>query len=231
MTTIRAGAALLDIEGTIADIDFVRNTLFPYARAALPEFIEQHADEPEVAAELEATADAAGIEPDDRSAIVAQLQAWIDDDVKATPLKALQGMIWEQGYRSGAFRGHLYPDAYDWIEQRRREGVPLYIYSSGSVKAQELYFAYSDYGDLRDRFRGHFDTTTGPKKSADSYRRIAEAIGIPPAGIVFFSDIADELEAAQAAGMQVVQLLRPGTVPDPRFPQHSDFRHIELELP
>lgn len=231
MTVLRARAALLDIEGTIADINFVRHTLFPYARAALPEFVARHGDEPSVAAELRATADAAGLDPDDRAAIVSQLLTWIDADVKATPLKALQGMVWEQGFRSGAFRGHLYPDALAWIEQRRRDGIPLYIYSSGSVQAQELYFAHSDYGDLRDRFQGHFDTTTGPKKSAESYRRIAEAIGIAPREIVFFSDSGDELEAASEAGMQVVQLVRPGTDADPRFPQHPDFRNIELEWP
>lgn len=230
MTRLKAGAALLDIEGTIADIDFVRNTLFPYARQALPGFLARHGDEPAVRAELEATADAAELESDDSEAILRQLIAWIDDDVKATPLKALQGMIWADGYREGAFRGHLYPDARHWIERSDEQGVPLYIYSSGSVQAQQMYFAHSEFGDLRSRFRDFFDTTVGPKRQPDSYRRIADRIGLEPGRIVFFSDIGDELEAARAAGMQVVQLVRAGTSADPRFPQQTDFTAIELAI-
>lgn len=224
-----ARAALLDIEGTIADIGFVRNTLFPYARAALPQFIARHGDEAAVASELAATAAAAGLEPQDREAILGQLLDWLDRDIKATPLKALQGMIWENGYRSGAFKAHLYPDAHEWIERKHAEGLPLYIYSSGSVQAQQLYFAHNEFGDLRSRFQGCFDTTIGSKKDSDSYTRIAARIGLNAQQIVFFSDIADELEAAQAAAMQVVQLVRPGTTPDPRFSQQADFTGIELE--
>jgi enolase-phosphatase E1 len=140
-------------------------------------------------------------------------------------------MIWEDGYREGAFKAHLYPDAHDWIELRHAEGLPLYIYSSGSRQAQALYFAYNEFGDLRSRFQGHFDTTVGSKKEAGSYVRIAEKIGMAPGEIAFFSDIADELEAAQAAGMPVVQLVRAGTRPDPRFSQAPDFTGIELEKP
>ncbi len=231
MTRLKASAALLDIEGTIADIDFVRNTLFPYARQALPEFLARHGQEPAVAAELAATADAAGLERDDHEGILRQLIAWIDDDVKATPLKSLQGMIWAQGYREGVFRGHLYPDARRWIEYHDDHGLPLYIYSSGSVQAQQLYFGHSEFGDLRARFRDFFDTTVGPKKHPDSYRSIAKRIGIAPEQLVFFSDIGDELEAARDTGMQVVQLVRPGTRVDPRFPHQPDFSEIEVEHP
>ncbi|MDT8438878.1 MAG: acireductone synthase [Wenzhouxiangellaceae bacterium] len=171
-----AGCALLDIEGTIADIAFVKHVLFPYARDALPGFIAEHADEPAVAKELAATAREAGLDPDNRDALVDQLLAWIDADVKATPLKQLQGMVWKNGYASGAFTAHLYPDAFAWIEREHAAGTPLYVYSSGSIAAQQLYFGHSDFGDLRDRFKGFFDTTTGPKKQADSYRVIAARI-------------------------------------------------------
>ncbi|MFU8877165.1 MAG: acireductone synthase [Wenzhouxiangellaceae bacterium] len=228
MAEINAAAALLDIEGTIADISFVKQVLFPYARKALPGFIAEHGDDPAVAAELAATAEQAGLDAGDRKAIVNQLVQWIDQDVKATPLKALQGMVWKRGYEEGDFTAHLYPDAHDWIERRHAAGLPIHIYSSGSVQAQQLYFAHSDYGDLRDRFGGFFDTTTGPKKEPASYRAIAAEIGLEPARIAFFSDVGAELEAAAAAGMSAIQIVRPGTAPDERFPRYPDFADIEI---
>lgn len=224
-----ASVALLDIEGTIADIAFVKQVLFPYARRALPGFIEAHADEPEVAAELSATAQLAGVAESDRAAIVETLIGWIDADRKATPLKTLQGMVWRAGYEQGDFTAHLYPDAHAWLKQAHEEGFPLYVYSSGSVAAQKLYFSFSDYGDILEWFDGFFDTTTGAKKDAESYKVIAEQVGHPAGEIAFFSDIEAELDAAAVAGMNTVQIVRPGTEASSRHRRYPDFSDIRLE--
>jgi enolase-phosphatase E1 len=219
---------LTDIEGTIADIAFVRNVLFPYARKALPEFVAQNATRPAVRAELDATSKLAGLAADDTAALIRQLQAWIDQDLKATPLKALQGMIWKQGYANGDFVAHLYADAHRWLGARFAESTPMYVYSSGSIAAQDLYFRYSSFGDLRHWFDGFFDTTTGPKKEAESYRAISEQIGAPSSQIVFFSDSADELDAAATAGMIAVQICRDELAPCGHHPAFSDFESIDL---
>jgi len=228
-----ACVALLDIEGTIADIAFVKRVLFPYAREALPEFVRANRDRPAVDGALAATARQADLATDDLDAIIDQLLAWIDADVKATPLKSLQGMVWKHGYESGAFRAHLYPDAFEWIERQHAAGAALYIYSSGSIQAQKLYFGHTEYGDLGDRFNGFFDTTSGAKTEPGSYRsiaaRIAAETGAEPGSITFFSDVPAELEAARAAGLNVIQIVRPGTEPDARFRGAPDFTHIELE--
>jgi len=221
--------ALLDIEGTIADIAFVKHVLFPYARRALPGFIQAHADEPEVAAELAAAAELAGVSPDDREGIVEALVGWIDADRKATPLKALQGMVWKAGYADADFTGHLYPDAWEWLKRARELGVSLNVYSSGSVAAQKLYFSYSDYGDIVDWFDGFFDTTTGPKKEAASYAAIAASIGRAPDAVVFYSDVEAELDAAAEAGMQTIQIVRPGTEPGSCHKRYPDFSSIPLD--
>lgn len=230
-----ARVALLDIEGTIADIAFVKQVLFPYARRALPEFIETHADDPEVAAQLAAAAELAGIPDADRQAIIEALLGWIDEDRKATPLKDLQGMVWKAGYENGDFTAHLYPDAHAWLEQARAAGIRLYVYSSGSVAAQKLYFSYSDYGNIADCFDGFFDTTAGPKKETQSYRTLAgiidDAIGCKPAEIVFFSDVEAELDAAAQAGLETVQIVRPGTVASERHRRYPDFSQIPPENP
>ncbi len=202
-------AVLTDIEGTTSSISFVRDVLFPYARKHLPAFVETHADKPEVQHWLHEAARQAGLVPAGRNEIVAMLQRWIDEDRKATPLKALQGMIWKDGYENGAYRAHMYPEVAGCLRRWRDDGLKLYVYSSGSVAAQKLFFRYSEAGDLTSLFSGYFDTETGSKRETASYKQIAATIDIPPAEILFLSDVAAELDAAVEAGMKTTQLCRP----------------------
>ena len=227
MTTIRA--IVTDIEGTTSSIDFVRDVLFPYARKRLPAFIETHADQPEVQHWLHEAAKEAGIVEASRQEIIELLLGWIDQDRKSTALKALQGMIWKEGYEAGEYRAHVYPEVSARLHAWRADGLHLYVYSSGSVPAQRLFFRYSDAGDLTPLFAGYFDTETGPKRESSSYRRIAEAIGERPEHILFLSDIVEELDAARAAGLQTGWLLRPPQVvpAQARHRAYVDFDAIE----
>ena len=218
---------LVDIEGTIADIAFVKNVLFPYAREALPGFVTAHGQRPDVREQLDATADLAGVDPGNDEAIVAALQLWIDEDRKVTPLKALQGKIWRDGYESGAFTAHLYADAFEKLKRWREKGVSLYVYSSGSVEAQDLYFGHTEHGDLRPWFSGFFDTNVGHKRERASYDEIARSIGGEPADIVFFSDIEPELDAAREAGMRTVHIQR-GNAEASDHPVYPDFSSLSL---
>jgi enolase-phosphatase E1 len=220
-------AILTDIEGTTTSLAFVKDVLFPYARRHLAVFVHTRAADPRVRALLEETAALAG-QPLNDPAAVARLLEWSDADVKAPPLKALQGLIWEAGYAEGAFTGHVYPDAARRLRAWHAAGLALYVFSSGSVRAQELLFAHSDAGDLTGLFGGHFDTRVGPKGEAASYRAIAGRIGLPPAEILFLSDVGAELDAAGAAGMATCQLVRPGTEPVPGHPHAADFDAVPL---
>jgi enolase-phosphatase E1 len=195
-------AILTDIEGTTSSITFVTKVLFPYARAALPAYLAAHAEE--LAPLLE---EVKAAEPGDP---VVTLFRWIDEDRKATPLKTIQGRIWARGYAEGAFKGHVYPDAAAALRRWKAAGLRLFVYSSGSVEAQRLTFQHSDQGDLEPLFSGWFDTTTGPKREATSYARIAEAVGEPADAILFLSDVQAELDAARAAGLQVQLVDRAG---------------------
>ena len=207
-------AILTDIEGTTSSISFVKDTLFPYARRHLPAFIETHADDASVQHWLHEAAREAGLVAASKQEIIALLQRWIDEDRKSTALKALQGLIWEDGYRSGEYQAHLYPEVPAQLREWKSRGLGLYVYSSGSVTAQKLFFGFSVAGDLTALFDGYFDTETGAKREAESYRRISQAIGGDASSILFLSDIAEELDAARIAGMQTTLLARaPATCP------------------
>lgn len=208
-------AILTDIEGTTSSTSFVKDVLFPYARRALPGFVREHGDEPEVRRWLDVVATEHGsICSDD--VIVETLQGWIDQDRKHTALKALQGLVWEAGYRDADFTAHMYPDTAPALRAWYDQGYPLYVYSSGSVPAQKLLFGHTDAGDLTPMFSGWFDTEVGGKREAGSYRVIADRIGVPAEKILFLSDVVEELDAAREAGLQTRLIDRLDDYPVPR---------------
>ncbi len=208
-------AILTDIEGTTSSISFVKDVLFPFARRALPAFVKVRGQEPAVRKWLDLVATEMGGMCQD-AMIGEVMQGWIDEDRKHTALKALQGMIWADGYRNGDFTAHVYPDAADALQRWHANGVPLYVYSSGSVAAQRLFFGHSDAGDLTGLFSGWFDTEIGGKRDADSYRAIAADIGLPAPQMLFLSDVVAELDAARDAGMDTVLIDRLQDYPEPR---------------
>ncbi len=206
---------LTDIEGTTSSISFVKDVLFPYARAALPGFVREHGREPEVRRWLDQVAlENGGLCQD--GMIVETLQGWIDQDRKHTALKALQGMVWEAGYREGDFAAPLYPDVAPALRAWHEAGHAIAVYSSGSVPAQKLLFANTDAGDLLPLFSGFFDTEVGHKRDADSYRLIADRLDRSPGDVLFLSDVVAELDAAREAGMRTVLLDRREDYPQPR---------------
>jgi enolase-phosphatase E1 len=222
-------AILTDIEGTTSSIHFVKDVLFPYADKAMQDFVHQHASEPAVAAQIDDVRRALGEPSASLEQVVSTLRQWIHDDRKITPLKTLQGMIWEQGFREGAFKAHLYSDTAPCLRAWHTQGMPLYVYSSGSIHAQKLFFAHTECGDLTPLFSGYFDTTSGGKREAGSYRHIAAAIGVAPEHILFLSDIEQELDAATAAGLHTYWLVREGELPKAsKHPAAASFTAIDL---
>ena len=211
----RIRAILTDIEGTTSSISFVKDVLFPYARRALPGFVAARGKDPAVRKWLDAVATENGGMCDDRM-VVEVLQGWIDEDRKHTALKALQGMVWADAYQSADFTAHLYPDAGDALRAWHAAGLPLHVYSSGSVPAQRLFFGHSDAGDLTGLFSGWYDTEVGGKRDADSYRRIAALMDREPSEVLFLSDVVEELDAARDAGMATVLVDRRDDYPAPR---------------
>jgi enolase-phosphatase E1 len=210
-------AVLTDIEGTTTPLSFVHDVLFPYARRrldaacasggarfaeALQQLRAEYDEEKRSGADLPAFGDGAPY-----------AHHLMDRDRKSTGLKMLQGILWEDGYRSGELRGQVWPDVADALRSWKERGVRVRIFSSGSVLAQKLLFGHSDQGDLLPYFEGFHDTTTGPKQSRESYTAIAAAFELPPGEILFLSDVTAELDAAREAGMRTGLLVRPGNKP------------------
>lgn len=227
-------ALLLDIEGTTSSLEFVRDVLFPYAREHLGRFIEEQRGSADLGdlveaelAEVVRLARAEGVEGEDAWS---SLQRWMSEDRKVGPLKALQGLLWEGAFRRGIFAAHVYPDVPAALASCREHGLGIYIYSSGSVRAQRAFFRYSAAGDLTQLIDGYFDTGIGSKAEPASYLAIARQLGLAPAAISFLSDSPIELDAARAAGLDTIGLRRePLTLGAHRALTH--FGDLPIELP
>jgi len=227
--TTMINAILTDIEGTTSSISFVKDVLFPYARKRLPAFVETHTDDPDLQHWLHEAAKEAELVSATQQEIIELLIGWIDADRKSTALKALEGMIWKDGYESGEYRAHVYPEVPARLRAWQAAGKRIYVYSSGSVPAQKLLFAHTEAGDLSTIFSGYFDTETGGKREADAYRRIARAIELPAHEILFLSDIVEELDAARAAGY-ATRLIARAPAHCPAYSEHrcvADFDAID----
>jgi enolase-phosphatase E1 len=219
---------LLDLEGTTTPINFVYKILYPYARKHVNQYLEEHRASTEVQADvrdlLQENADDVrrGLDPPllngpaeqvSLDEVFAYVQWLMDRDRKTTPLKSLQGKIWEEGYKKGELRGQVFKDVPPAFERWRKQQKSICIYSSGSVLAQRLMFTHTEAGDLSGFIGSYFDTNIGAKQDADSYIKIAAELQRQPSEIVFLSDRLIELDAASIAGLEVLLCKRPGNDP------------------
>ncbi|MEI6411703.1 MAG: acireductone synthase [Bacteroidota bacterium] len=222
---------LTDIEGTTTSTSFVYETLFPYFKRHIAGFLTDSALLPEVATQLQAvqqTVSEEGGPTLSLAELADTMVAWTEADRKHPAFKLLQGILWRDAYKNGQLTGHIYPDVPPALEYWKIEGIQIGVYSSGSVEAQHLLFGFSDFGDLRPYFANYFDTSVGNKREADSYRAIVKILQIPADEILFLSDVEAELDAALMAGIQTVQIVRPGTVASEKHDTAADFSQINL---
>lgn len=232
--TFAGRAILLDVEGTTSAVAYVYEVMFPFARRGIGPYLAKHWEDAALAPVKDQFASDAGGKPfTTPEAMHAEAIRLMDNDVKATGLKQLQGLVWEAGFRSGELEAHVFDDVPSAFADWRDAGLDLRIYSSGSIHAQKLFFGHTAAGDLLPHLSGHYDTTTGPKRDAASYTAIAKDWGIAPNEILFLSDVTEELDAAREAAMQTALVSRPGNAPptpvDPPHPEISSFDDIKLK--
>lgn len=221
-------AIILDIEGTTTDINFVHKTLFPYARARMAEFVRENQDDPSIAPVIESIKQEHLQQDASLDDVIEQLHTWIDEDKKVSELKALQGYIWVDGYVKEEYKGHLYPEVVEMLSAWKSQGLKLYIYSSGSVKAQKLLFSHSTEGDITHFFEGYFDTGVGGKKEAQSYQNILNEIELDASEVLFLSDNEAELDAARACGVHTVHINRDGLYTESKHTIAAHFHEVHI---
>lgn len=223
---------VVDIEGTTSRSTYVYEVLFPYATQRFDAWLRAHADDPTVQGLVSDMAAECGDPDASHEQIVAALTEWVAQDRKVTPLKTLQGLIWQEGFDSGELVSDFYPDALIALRAWHEAGLPISVYSSGSVLAQRNWYAHTPEGDLTPWIAGYYDTANaGPKRDSASYQVIAEAMGVPLGSLLFCSDVVAELDAASDAGWQVVRVRRPGEAhvrEDSAYPEVADMTAIRI---
>ena len=235
-------AILLDVEGTTSSVRFVNEVLFNYARQMLDSYLRSHWDTDEQVRAREQIAHDAGAESfaawsrdeprqQARERLKREVLRLMDRDAKTTGLKELQGLIWREGFEAGKLRAHIYPDVVPALRRWNEAGIEVRIYSSGSITAQRLFFGHTDVGDLTPLLKGHYDTTIGPKRSHESYAKIAADMAVAPEQILFLSDTSAELDAARAARLQTALVARPENAAPADGHAHpviGDFSEVEV---
>lgn len=223
-------AILTDIEGTTTSISFVHDVLFLYAKEHVQEYLLAHQQELAVAQIVAEVKEISKTPEANLGQVAKTLLEWMEQDKKLTPLKTLQGMMWKEGYFRGDFQGHVYEDAFEKLGAWNKQGLALYVYSSGSVPAQKLLFSHSTYGDLTPLFSGYFDTKVGGKKECASYCEIVKQLGLAADKILFLSDVIEELDAAREAGMQTILVAREGESVPSAHPYESVTSFSQISL-
>ncbi|MFK7871945.1 MAG: acireductone synthase [Oligoflexales bacterium] len=224
---------LMDIEGTTTSIDYVHQKLFPFAKDHMQKFILNNLHNPEVIRILQDARDEAEMPTNSSPGeVIKTFLEWMKADRKITPLKQIQGLIWQEGYKNGELQSHVYLDVVPHLKEWSTQ-LQIGIYSSGSIAAQKLLFSHTEHGNLSSLLSFHFDTTSGHKQETQSYTHIAKDLGVEPQFILFLSDIAEELDAAKAAGYHTTQLVRAQDKTVPNQTGHAiakDFTEVSGHL-
>jgi enolase-phosphatase E1 len=219
---------LLDVEGTTTPIDFVYGTLFPYVKEHLDNFFKNNSSDTEVSEivralkldhENEARVDL--MTPQWKEPPIEFVNWLMDRDRKLTALKALQGRIWFDGYKSGKLKGQVFPDVPPALQRWHEKKMDVRIFSSGSRLAQRLLFSTTPEGDLGRWIKDYFDTNVGAKIDAASYTAISNAFQLKQNQILFVSDVTRELDAARQSGMKTLLCMRPGNPPQVMHDDHK----------
>jgi enolase-phosphatase E1 len=229
-------AILLDIEGTTTPVNFVHEVLFPYSRERVNSFVAMHFGE--LRSEIEQLVDESShddkytvpVDPLEPGSVAAYLEHLIDKDRKSTPLKSIQGKMWQEGYRSGELLAQIFDDVPPALERWAAADKEIAIYSSGSALAQRLLFRHTDKGDLTSFISDYFDTNVGAKREPESYETIAARMGYLPREITFISDVPEELDAAASIGMGCVLVDRPGHPergPELKYKRVTSFSELD----
>jgi len=97
---------------------------------------------------------------------------------------------------------------------RAAKRLPLYVFSNTN-NAHAEYFSVI-HADVLGHFREIFlSSSIGLRKpDAEAYDHVVKSIGLPAGRIVFFDDLAENVESARARGLKAVHVTSSGDVAD-----------------
>ena len=214
---------VLDIEGTVCPISFVKTTLFPYFLEKLPLEISaltfplnftSNSPVEQICSQFPENVRGSS------DSLLEYITSLVNNDIKDPILKSLQGFIWKLGYENGELMAPVYEDSIEFVKDMSKT-KKIYIYSSGSIKAQILLFGHVKDAngtslDMNRYLSGYYDiTTAGFKQESESYVKILKDIGYESkqSSVLFLSDNVKEVDAAIQAGMNSLVVDRPGNAP------------------
>jgi glucose-1-phosphatase len=98
--------------------------------------------------------------------------------------------------------------------ERAAKHLPLYAFSNTNNAHVEHFPAV--YADVLGHFRElYLSSTIGLRKpDAEAYDHVVKAIGVPAERIVFFDDLAENIEGARNRGLTAVHVTSPDDVAD-----------------
>lgn len=192
-------AAIIDIEGALCPISFVKNILVPFINSELYDYIWDH--EQELSNLIDAVKSVENNLRLSTEEVVEVLLRYLEDGQCNTSLDRLQSLILQEGCQSGEVKASIYDDALLAMERLKGQGIYLYAYSAAQVQAEQILLCHEKPGEL---FSGFFDMEYGEDVNPDIYDKIAARIGVRPDDILFISNNVEAVSAAYDAGMNVV---------------------------
>lgn len=190
-----ADALLFDLGRVILDIDFTRvlKVWSDYARCSPDDIVSRFAR-----GDVYMRHERGEISDD---AFFAHLRDTLDIDL--TPAQFLEG--W-----NAIFVGEM-PGIAELMAHASKRWQ-LYAFSNTNP-AHVAHFSQR-HADLLNHFRTVFlSSSIGLRKpDAEAYRHVISEIGMPAERIVFFDDLAENIEAARACGLQTVHVTSPTSV-------------------
>ncbi|GFQ68287.1 enolase-phosphatase E1 [Trichonephila clavata] len=163
----KSKAIILDIEGTMTSIDFIRENVFPYAESHLEDFIMNNWEEVKEIGLLlqQQSGDSKGNSEDliplpqvpttenideiqnFQRALVFYVKQRMNANRNDPAMKKIQGLVLRNAFRSGDIIAEIYPDTVKALETWSLENKQVFTYSTGIREVQVEFFKNTNFGN------------------------------------------------------------------------------------
>lgn len=217
-------AIILDIEGTVCEPSFIRDKLSPLLRSKLEDYLEDSFRQPEVAEWISRLRKVCDIPMNDKGETIAAIVESLQRKSPKVLSRELNILMWIWLYRKRKIESIVYEEVstvlHDW---KFEKDIPnICLFSSSSIIPQKLMICRTGSGNLLPLIDYFIGPKFGSKDDSDSYRNIADGLGLSTAELLFITDCVEEVNAASRAGCCSVLIFRDGNdIPNKGEPLHK----------